>query len=144
MLELSIPMPALSLNHSHISLKRGGRIKTKETRIYEENFSQHLLVYAQEIKEFLKSFIPEEMGICADYRFYFPADQYFTKKGKLNLSGLPDTDNLIKITQDLIFSQLMNDAYVIELSASKVPTDKDPYIEVELETIPLPQKDFLW
>lgn len=138
MLELIIPMPALSMNHSHMVLKRGGRIKTPQTRIYELQFSHHLAKFSQQIAAFIASFNNSEMGVSVNYQFYFPKQQYYTKKGKLNLKKLPDTDNLIKITQDLIFARLMDDSYVIELTACKLPTDRDSYIKVKLQAIPLP------
>lgn len=142
MLEIIIPMPALSMNNSHMSLRRGGRIKRPETRLYENEFSRHLGKYTDEIIFFLREFNKGEMGISADYEFYFPREQYYTKRGKLNLKKLPDTDNLIKITQDLIFSQLIDDSHVIELSARKLPTSQDAYIKVSLEAMELPRETF--
>lgn len=136
-------MPALSMNHSHQYVQIRGRpkrIKTNDTRLYEREFSRHLLNYTEEISEFLKDFDPENMAVSADYEFYFPKETYYTKKGRLNLKKLPDTDNLIKITQDLIFSQLVNDSHIIELSARKLPTLKEAFIKVSLETIDLPQE----
>jgi Holliday junction resolvase RusA-like endonuclease len=137
MLEIKIPMPALSLNHSHMSLKRGGRIKKNETRVYEKEFCVHLLKYQQQIKEFLQLFNPEVMGIEAHYLFYFNRDDYYTKKGRLSRK-LPDTDNLIKIPQDLIFGQIVDDTFIVTLQASKLPTTEPAYILVRLHIVSVP------
>lgn len=139
MLEIHIPMPALSMNNSHMVLRRGGRIKTSETRYYENEFSIHLMKYSKEISEFLKEFDPSESSLVVDYEFYFNSEKYYTKKGRLNLSKLPDTDNLIKITQDLVFKNFTNDAHIVELSARKLPTRDDCYIKVSVDTCDLPQ-----
>ena len=47
-------------------------------------------------------------------------------------------DNLIKISQDLIFKCLINDAHVVQLSACKLPTQGDAYIVATLEIVSLP------
>ncbi len=133
-----IPMPALSMNNSHMSLKRGGRIKRPETRTYEETFTAYLLKYSNHMKVFLQNFNPDTDALSVDYCFFFPTDLYFTKKNRLNLSKLPDVDNLIKITQDLVFKNLINDAYVVDLTACKLPTRKEAYIKVTIETVSLP------
>lgn len=138
-LEITIPMPGLSLNHSHISLRRGGRIKTNLTRDYEQEFCQHLMEYSAEISEFLKTFDPRTQAIYADYKFYIPVEKFYTKKGLLNLKG--DTDNLIKVTQDNIFSRIINDGHVVAFSAARLPTRKDAHIVVEIDTIPIPEVD---
>ncbi len=138
-LEIRIPMPALSMNNSHMVLKRGGRIKKKATRIYEDQFIDHLMVYADEISTFLKAFDPKKTALRADYEFYFPAEKFFTKRGTINCSYIPDTDNLVKITQDLLFSKLTNDAYIVEFSARKLPTRQEAYIKAFIEECPFPE-----
>lgn len=122
-----------------MSLKNGGRIKRQETRIYEAEFDQYLIKYSNEITIFLKEFDKESMGIYVHYEFYFPQTLFFTKKNKLNRSKLPDVDNLIKVTQDLIFSRIVDDAYVVELTARKLPTNQDAFIKAEIQSVELPK-----
>lgn len=139
MLTILIPLPALSLNHSHISLRRGGRIKTKETREYEQNFTNHLLEYSDEMEEFLNRFNPDQHSFSVQYKFFYPLECFFTKKNRLNLSKLPDVDNLVKICQDLIFRKLINDAHVVKLTAYKLPTKHAAHIKIKIRIISLPQ-----
>lgn len=132
-------MPALSLNNSHLVLKRGGRIKKRETRLWEQQFIGYLLPYQNEITEFLKGFDQKAMGVYVDYKFYFPIESFFKKKGGLNQKKVPDLDNLLKIPTDIIFNFLFNDSFIIELSASKLPVRGDPSIKIRIETVPLPE-----
>ena len=142
-------MASLSVNHSHMTApsiakgpykatRYGRRIKKKETRDYEEQFCEHLLKYSDEIKEFLCHFDPHLHSIQVQYVFFFPRDKYYTKKGRLNMR-CGDTDNLIKICQDLVFKNIANDAHIIDIHASRRPTNQDPFILVRASTVDLPR-----
>jgi hypothetical protein len=127
---------------SHRVLVSGGRIKTDDTRKYEAAFTAHLSAFDVQIKSFLES-ITEPLGkVClkAEYDFYFPAHRYYTKKGLLNLKT-GDTDNFVKIAQDLIFKKLQtNDGYVIEYTTRRLPCHGETgYIWARVEVCPLPK-----
>ena len=149
-MELLIPMSALSVNHSHMNaptryasgyktLRNGGRIKTKETRSYEQEFCQHLLKYTEEIKEFLCHFDPHLHSIQVQYIFFFHRDKFYTKKGRLNMR-CGDTDNMIKICQDLVFKNITNDAHIVDIHASRRPTNQAPFIVIRTSVVDLPKE----
>lgn len=132
MLKLTIPMPALSINHTHITTKTGKRIKKEETRAYEQEFNIHLDEYEKEFEELRESFNPKRNCFSVEYGFYINEKKFFNKNGSISKKA-PDLDNLIKITQDLIFNRIANDVLITDLFAYKKPTKMNDYINIEIE-----------
>jgi Holliday junction resolvase RusA-like endonuclease len=78
--------------------------------------------YPEIVKALESEFNPKEHCICAEYYFYIPQDDFFRKDGAIsNTSG--DADNRVKGFQDHLFKALgVDDRYVSELRATKLPT----------------------
>lgn len=123
MLVINIPMRALSINHTHFR----NRVKKPETREYEEAFLWHLSKYKGQIDEFNKEF-RAGTTYSVEYIFLFNEKSFYTKKRLMGIKKTPDLDNLIKLTQDLIFSKIGNDGLIKEIRATKSATDKDDSI----------------
>lgn len=155
MVEIIIPMKPLSVNHMYGNsrvkagygiknnkfykfLRNGKKIKLQATHDFESEFANHLLQYGSELSDFLKLFDPKKNVVIADFEFYFPESQYY-KKDKAISSRIGDLDNYLKSTIDCLFKNLMNDHFITELTARKLPTKKDePYFKIILELDKIP------
>lgn len=59
-----------------------------------------------------------ESGLLVQY--IFQSNKFFTKEGKISKTG-GDCDNLIKVMQDAVFTELgIDDAYILEMYVVKM------------------------
>ena len=119
------------------------RIKTKEAIEFEKFFNSYLLQY-NELKEHLRSFYREDFhSIELECYFYLPEKDYFThpKKGNKTISKRSmDIDNMIKVSNDLVFKWLdIDDSQITKLSAEKIPTNDDYTIVFRISLIRFPE-----
>jgi len=135
MIEITIPMPAISINHTHITTRYGKRIKKKATHEYEAQFIDHMAEYAEDIAHTIRGFNPRTHSFYVEYVFFFEKSRYFNKNGYVSQTKVPDLDNLIKLTQDLVFSKIANDSFITEIFARKKPTDLEDHIKIKIEII---------
>ena len=120
---------AISLNNAQKISTRGkfaSKYKTKECVQFESLFSSKLRLYRSDLTKLNNYFIEKQHCLHMEYKFYFPT---LTKSGVLSKSS-SDVDNLVKITQDCLFKELVfNDAYITKIIAEKIHSEK-PSIEI--------------
>lgn len=105
----------LSANKMNSFNKYGGNKNhgIKSNTINE--IKDQLLKKTSEIFEFKRNFNPKNEVLTAYYKFYFPMNIFFTKKGELS-SRRVDIDNCIKLIQDSITRTMgIDDKYIVDL-----------------------------
>lgn len=137
-LKIEIPMlKPIGLNHSHMLTaigKHARKIKTTETKRFEEKVAQRLSQYQKEFDEFNALYDPNLHYLVVDYRFYIPV---LKKDNKSINQRSGDVDGLIKITQDAVFQKLKaDDSAITYLTAAKIHSEKyNIIIEIALRNL---------
>lgn len=128
-----IPMPPISVNHTHMTIRNGMRIKKKETRIWESEFRDYILAnYFQEVSEITKTFDGKKNCLAVRYWFYLPL---ITKKGLISKRA-GDLDNWLKMPNDMLINKILglDDSLIVDLMAKKSHSLK-PLISIEIEIL---------
>ena len=129
-LQIYLPIKVLSANKAHTVIR--GRIQTsREMNTFKASVRRLLYVEEKKVKEFAES-CGEYCLLKADYRFWIPAKELVTKKGRVSRTST-DIDNNLKYLNDAIFKALgkynpnINDAFIMELSAIKCEAIRKEY-----------------
>ena len=112
----------MSLNKSY---KRGAtrRCKSDEYDAYESELCYKINKHRRELRDFISHFDKFRHAISVDYFQFIPEKIFFTKEGYISeRSG--DTDNIVKVTQDIIFKNYLktNDVFVTDPTPKKRPS----------------------
>lgn len=141
-----IPLKPISLNLSHRIVKFGKRlvkIKTDETRQFEEEFSYYLSQYDSLKKEITLNYDPRKHSIELEAFFYLNDKDYFTKPKKgfktINKRSM-DLDNMLKVSNDQIFKWIgIDDSQITKITTQKIPTNDEATMIFRISLIPFPE-----
>lgn len=145
-LSFQLHQKPLTLNHTHIH--RGGRrFKSSKTRLYEEQFNLELEeTCGPLLDQFSSGFCKWTQAIKVEVYIYVNVDEFFTnppskKSAEIDISRRSlDLDNCLKNSLDLIFKRLrLDDKYIVEINAKKIPTMNKPSMIFILEKILFPR-----
>ena len=110
----------ISLNHYQKITTRGrfaSKYKPAKSKQFDDEFNAQLSSYMNDIFKFNSMYKPDSHYIIADYKFYYPI---FTSKNQISKKS-KDTDNCIKVVQDLIFKHVApDDSQIISVTATKI------------------------
>jgi hypothetical protein len=141
-----IPLKPISLNTSHRVVrfgKRLARVKTNETRKFEELFTGYLNDYGGLKASLLDTYNPQMNSFSVEVFFYLNEKEYFTKakKGLKTISKRSmDLDNMIKVGMDQTFQWLgVDDSQVTKILAEKIPTNEEPTMVFRISLVRFPE-----
>lgn len=148
-LTLQIPLPPMTLNHSHRLVKIGGRasrIKTPAFKAWESKFLCHLREFEDIKFDLTSAFDERKHSIELEMIFYIKHDRFMTlpKNGFKRISKTSgDLSNMIKTSEDQVFNWLdINDAMVTRLITEKVATMGEDSMFIRVRVIPIPDVVF--
>lgn len=125
------PMP---LNHTHINLKGGRRIKSNEFRLWEYRAQNEIAKCFLTIADLRIAYNKSRHCIKANYTFFVTQSKLMTKKKCISKKS-GDVDNFIKPINDQFFSAFeIDDSQVYSVSAIKLPSSY-PKITASFEII---------
>lgn len=108
-------------------------IGKNDSVIYLERFLVSSLVRTKEVHEL--NTIESDISVC--FKFYFPKEVYFTKKG-LRSRKLPDLSNLYELPQDCMIKAgiILDDTLICSHDGSRrlVSPDENYYLEIIVST----------
>lgn len=146
-LSITFPFPPLGQNNIE-KTATNGRYKTRRYKTPEaKNYRNHIMAVMRgnfkDVVPFKKSWDPLWHAVLCEYIFYIDYKRFFLqpllKKNELAISArCPDTDNLIKFTQDCIFDYLgINDYFINDFVARRVPSMEHEHFHVNIEIVDL-------
>jgi Holliday junction resolvase RusA-like endonuclease len=145
-----VNLEPVTSNRSHYRFSKN---LTERARKYREAFWSELNKGANlnALKRIRGEFDPNKHELRVKYVFHLVKDKFFTKKGMISARS-PDLDNCIKLIQDFLFNKRyakkhldklgfcnieIDDRFITEINMKKVPTNEEPFIEIQVEIHPL-------
>lgn len=129
-------LPFMPTNRAKM-LAKGFLIKTALCREFEKDLANRLLEFESMFADFKRYFEAGNYYIHIHYELYCPADQLFTKEGRIS-SRSPDAD-AIKVLQDNIFKGIdINDKYAKRIEVIMLPSEDDNWnYKISLTALPV-------
>lgn len=140
---ITIPMKPFSLNNAYQNI-RGGRVKTKDCKAYENEFNLNLIKHRQSLREVSEIFDATKMGLVFDYYFFIPRTIFYTKAGTIAQRKY-DRCNITKIPNDIISKFTgIDDGLITSGLIRKFPSSDNRFairIDISFESLELIEMD---
>jgi Holliday junction resolvase RusA-like endonuclease len=118
----------LSTNKLNSFNKFGGNKNSNIKKQTTLEIQSQLVKYTPDIRAFKRSFDKKNEVLSCYFKFYFPRDIFFTKKGELS-SRRTDIDNCLKLSIDAITRFMeIDDKYIIDIVAEARPADNYEWV----------------
>jgi len=147
-ISIIVPMSPISLNHSHQTMARNGRVfrfKKASTKQYEDEFNYYIQSGNEQRDIFFEKYNPEIFSIKIESFFYINESKYFAKpknkkSGKTISKRSMDVDNISKIANDLIFKWIgIDDSQITCSICEKIPTNDEGSMVFRISLVRFPE-----